>query len=78
MSELTTAILVHNLELSILEKWVRKKKKEAFLTQVNQKWIGLFIENDLRAANKWAGKVSAELNIRTSGAGFYYRKPHRN
>lgn len=61
MSELTTAILVHNLELSILEKWVRKKKKEAFLTQVNQKWIGLFIENDLRAANKWAGKVSAEL-----------------
>ncbi|MGF7048657.1 hypothetical protein J2T13_003165 [Paenibacillus sp. DS2015] len=71
MSELTTAILVHNLELSILEQWVRKKKKEAFLTQVNQEWIGLFIENDLRAANKWAGKVSAELKKKVLFFGNY-------
>ncbi|NJJ40421.1 hypothetical protein [Paenibacillus apii] len=71
MSELTTAILVHNLERSILEQWVRKKKKDAYLTQVNRDWIALFIENDLRAANKWAGKVSAELKTEVLFFGNY-------
>ncbi|UQZ33459.1 hypothetical protein C2I18_07730 [Paenibacillus sp. PK3_47] len=61
MSELSTAILIHNLEVPVLEQWIRKKKKDAYLTQLNPKWIALFIENDLRTANKWAGKVSAEL-----------------
>lgn len=71
MSELTTAILVHNLELSVLNQWICKKKKDSYLTQINPNWIALFIENDLRSANKWAGKVSVELNTKVLFFGNY-------
>lgn len=71
MSELTTAILVHNLELSVLNQWICKKKKDAYLTQINPNWVALFIENDLRSADKWAGKAAVELKTEVLFFGNY-------
>ncbi|MDT3428262.1 hypothetical protein J2Z22_003854 [Paenibacillus forsythiae] len=61
MSEMTTAILIYHQNLEELQTWVRKKKKNAYILQLTEDWIGLFIENDLRVGDKWAGTAAAEL-----------------
>jgi hypothetical protein len=71
MSEMTTAILVYKQDQHELEKWVRKKKKEAFLMKATEDWTCLLIENDLRMADKWAGTVSKELNKPVLYMGIY-------